>query len=415
MNKSQKLLWTLLAVSLLAGCQKTPETIYYSNDAIHNVTLLKHVIGEKAKSDTITGYQVGGADLGFPLYDEKTGKSLTFFGDTFLSPSQSGNWRSNTIAVSTDKNYDDGYDIDSFIHNDKGVAIPAIEGHHVNRYEMTKIPTGAIAIDGVYYLFYFSKYSWDSAVGDANSMNYGGAVKSTDGGQNWERVYDLTWVNHAVDDPAIPLRAKVEDIQTLIDEDASLQKNQGNVNLAHHEGYRFTEIFPLDGKDGYIYCFGMGGYRSGYTSLARVKKENFEVFDDYEYLTSYGTDNAPVWTTGREGLDLLAKTDEGYCLNVTSSEMSISYNKYLKKWLLLMTSNWNGFGAYYFQASNIWGPYTRKGQIIIPASSDILEQKSLYAPLTCEHWQKDDGKTFYLYLSCWKPIYCPYFLKVELA
>jgi hypothetical protein len=403
-----------LSITLL-GCNPSStseESSYLSySDEVKNISLIGDVTGSDAITDT-SEMTVGGCDLGYPMYDESREVMLNFYGDSFDTPVQSGRWRSNTVSKSTDFDLSDGMSIDSFISSPSGIAKPCIEGHHSDKYEMTKIPTGAIAIDGVYYMFYFSKYSWN--VSSDHSMNYGGCIKSSDGGENWTRVYDLSWADHVVDNDKLD-QGKVNDIQVLMNESVDLERDGGSVNLVHHEGYRFTEIYPYMGNDGYVYLFGMGGYRSSYISLARVKVNNFEVFDQYEYLIGYD-DKTPKWLSGRSGLDYLSTHyEEGYCLESTGSEMSLCYNKTKKCYMLFMGSNSSRtYGATYFTSTNLYGPYNRHGSLVLPASSELLPINSIYAPMVNDKWMEDDGLTFYMMVSAWMPYYNPKLFKVEL-
>jgi len=393
-----------------ASSSSSDSLVTYS-DEIKSISALGAVTGPESKSRT-DQMTVGGCDLGYPLYDEATATTYNFFGDSFDTPNQSGRWRSNTISVSADRDLSDGLDIDSFIASKSGIAIPAIEGHHADKYEMTKIPTGVFDLNGVYYMFYFSKYSWN--VPSATSMNYGGAVKSVDHGQTWERVYDLTWTDHSVDD-AGKEQAEVSDIQTLINEDVDLNPGVGSIDVAEHLGYRFTEITPYETKDGYVYLFGQGGYRSSWISLARVLVADFEVFSEYQYLTGYDEAGNPAWLKGREGLNYLGShPEEGYCLEATASEMTFMYSPALKRYLIVMASSSSGsWGAHYFTSETVAGPYNVHGTMILPSSSPLLPQSSLYAPMVSEAWTEDGGYVFYMLISTWMPNYNPNLFRVE--
>jgi len=415
MKKIAVLAFNAFLAIAVAGCTPTSSSsavTYLSYaDEVKNVSFVSTITGaaSKSKTDEMT---VGGCDLGFPIYNETNDTMYMAFGDTFTSPLQSGRWRSNVLAKSTDTNFADGLDIDSFVSSPSGIAKPAIEGHHVDRLEMTKIPTGGIEIDGTMYMFYFSKYSWN--VNSNISMNYGGAVKSVDNGENWSRVYDMTWVNHITDDLSVD-QAQVANIQTLINEDVDLGANGGSVDLAHHEGYDFTQIFPKDGGDGYIYMFGEGGYRSQGLKLARVAKANIETFDEYEYFTGYDDSDAPIFVKGRAGLDAMKDNNDSYIIGATFGEMSLVYNAFLGKWMAFsVTYSAGSSGALYFTADNIYGPYSQYGVLLFPPTNAVTPQSSIYAPLTHEKWQENDGQTFYLAISTWMPNYNPSFIKIEL-
>ena len=248
------------------------EYLSYNEDVL-NVEWLGMLTGPESANRTDMEYVVGGTDLGIPVYNSKNDTMYLFFGDTFQNEkNQTGYWRSNVVGLSKDYDLSDGLTFDSFLAGSSGIAKAVIDGHHADGFEMTKIPTGAVEVDGVLYMFYFSIRTWNP-----NSMNYGGAVKSTDNGETWERVYDMTWVDH--DEGGYSA-----DIARLVNEDIDLQENGGNIDIAGRAGNTFTQIFPIDGKDGYIYILGEGKYRQGGIRMGRVKKENIEVFEEYEYF-----------------------------------------------------------------------------------------------------------------------------------
>lgn len=412
MKKFCLILGLIMAFTMMGGCkpsdkngnEEEKEKVSY-DAAVENIEYLHILTGANSPNKT-DEYTVGGTDLGFPCYNSKNDTMYMFFGDTFTSPMQSGRWRSNTIAMSKDFNLSDGLTIDDFVKSPSGIAKPAIEGRHVDRFEMTKIPTGIIEVDGTMYMYYFSKYSWE--VPAQQSMNYGGAVKSVDNGNTWERVYDMTWVDHAEGE-------NVEQIQQLVNEDVDFNQNVGNVDIVKHEAYDFTQIFPKDGGDGYVYIYGEGGYRSQGLKLARVKKENIEIFDEYEYMTGY-TDGQPNWVKGRAGLDAIENNSDSVVIKEAFGEMTVMYNDYLKKWMAFtVTSKDSVYGAVYYTADKPYGPFSDKSVMVVPSDSEVLvQQGSLYAPMTHEKWQEQNGKVFYIVLSTWMPNYNPSVYRVEL-
>ncbi len=85
------------------------------------------------------------------------------------------------------------FDADAMIHGHyKNIKFVSTYGEEAT--ESSKIPTGAIEINGVMYMFFFSKAT---DVGKADRMNYGGCIKSTDHGNTWVKVNELSWANHS--------------------------------------------------------------------------------------------------------------------------------------------------------------------------------------------------------------------------
>ena len=129
------------------------ETLSYDR-LVYNVENLGFATGRESPGRT-DEYDVGGCDLGFPLYVKEKDQIYYFFGDTFTS-GQTGHWRSNVVGISEDKDLSDGLTISSFLETSSGYTAYVINGHHDNSgfNEVTKIPTGAIDIDGCINLEY---------------------------------------------------------------------------------------------------------------------------------------------------------------------------------------------------------------------------------------------------------------------
>ena len=370
---------------------------------IESVKPLFLLSGKEGINDTLK-YHLGGCDLGFPIYN-KTNKTLYLaFGDSFLANDFSEEWRSNIIAVVKDFNAPEKIKICDYIKDGSGKARAIIDGHHVDMLEMTKIPTGGIEINGVMYLFHFSIRSWNIK-NPCCLMNFGGLIKSKDNGVTWERIPDVVWVNHSSGDHA-------DEIQKLINEDIHQVANVYDIDLKYHEGFYFTQAYPKDGGDGYIYVFGEGGFRSSGMKLARVRPENIEKFDEYEYLVKYDTGNQPVFVKGIQGLRALQDNPGSFVLNEKSGECSLIYNKYLKKWMFFKISE-DDPSAVFYLADKITGPYVDK-HIMFVKSDPLFARSSMYAPMTHEVLTKENGRIIYFLLSQWIPVYNPLIVELKL-
>lgn len=388
---------------------------------IEKVEVLNFVTGKNSKNDTLARFKVGGTDLGMPLYNSVTNEMFLAFGDTFSDPFGADKpnltfkcrWRSNTLAkIKIKESYKDGIEIIDFLKNEKtNIAKAIIQGHHTKdeeNIEVTKIPTGLIEVNGNIYMFYFSIRRWKPVA----TMNYGGCVKSTDNGKTWSRVYDLTWVDETT-------KEFDEQIEKLINEPASnvphkqkFVKAKKKIDVNEHKGHFYTLIFPVDGYDGYIYLFGECGYRKRGIKLARVLKENIEKFDEYEYMVDTTKDCKPIWVKGKEGLDLQKRNVNSYLISNPSGELSVVYNKYLKKWLLFKISE-DGYQVLCYMSDNVYGPYGKPKEIIKNIDSK-LPNTIIYAPLTHEKLFEENGKIMNVLLSLWVPNYNPVVLRIYL-
>jgi hypothetical protein len=388
---------------------------------IQKVEINGFLTGKNSKNDTLRRFRVGGTDLGMPLYDSVNDKLYFAFGDTFSDPfgpdkpdiNFKKRWRSNTLAtVKISDSYEDGIEIIDFYKNPKtNIAKAIIEGHHMGDndfIEVTKIPTGLIEVNGIYYMFHFSIRTWRPIA----IMNYGGCVKSTDFGKTWTKVHDLSWVDE---------REPKYDEQTskLINEPLRTKPGKGKfierkakVDVNEHKGHYYTLNFPVDGKDGYVYLFGQCGFRTRGIRLARVLKENIEKFNEYEYMVDTDINNLPIWVKGQEGIKMQFENPNSYLIPNPSGEMSVVYNNYLGKWILFRMND-DVTQAVMHVSDNVYGPYS-KAEVIVNSSDKRIPNKKCYAPLTHEKLFEQDGKIMNILLSQWLPHYNPIILRVEL-
>ncbi|MGB8254922.1 MAG: DUF4185 domain-containing protein, partial [Pseudonocardiaceae bacterium] len=121
--------------------------------------------GAQSINATETRYRVKGTDLGIMWTDDR-GQILAAFGDTF-GPGWAGissgfanptaiDWRSNTLARSTDRNPSNGMSFSNYVTDRPGHAKELLPSLKKDGVEMTKIPTGGINVDGRNYLAYMS-------------------------------------------------------------------------------------------------------------------------------------------------------------------------------------------------------------------------------------------------------------------
>ncbi len=334
---------------------RDPEDRYALN-VVKNIHMIGMVTGEYSENQTSSRYGVGGTDLGVSV--NRGDETFIFFGDTFKNEDQTDNWRSNTAAVTTDSDYTDGITFDRMIATGTGKAKELIRGRKSPGSEVTKIPTGALCIDGALYLSFMSVRRWgEPGVWDCN---YGGVAKSTDGGESWEILKELQWPGES----------------------------------------RFCQMYPVQEED-MVYVPGIGGGRGGGAALMRVPAGSYEDFEAYEYLTGYNEDGSPIFTPGEEGLaraiDLLRKP---------VGEMSFMYSEYLEEWLVTYIS---GQDIIMRSAKEIWGPYS--GPVTIAAQEDF---PGLYGAFMNPRYVSEDGKKIGFLMSLWLPVYNVALMEMEL-
>ena len=417
MNLGKKIICVLSVVVFclttlsFAGCNEIEPSEPVYVPVFSTATVIGSFTGtdDDAKNNTPGRFQVAGTDLGISvnIYGEEP-KTLLLFGDTFATdlPNESDsnkNWRSGVIGLSTDYDLSDNLSIDSFwgeegFKDNACAKSPLYSIHNTNKGETTKIYTGGIEIDGSIYLFYVSRRSV-SKENRPDSNNYSGVIKSTDGGITWQRVWNLTWVDHVegtchpvygTNKDGVGAGTSAEKLKLLINEDIDGTITD-NIKIEEHQGYHFTQIYPVDGNDGYIYIFGRGGYRTTGLQLGRVRRENFEDFNAYEYLEGYDGQGNSVWS---DNIDYAC-----YIVEDALSNMSIVYNKFAKRWVMsyLDCSNGSGVPLVIRYSESIDKGFTQK-VALLPNSGDT---SSLYGGYLNDLWVENDGETYYFVFSRW--------------
>ncbi|MGH3669463.1 MAG: DUF4185 domain-containing protein [Pseudonocardiaceae bacterium] len=250
------------------------------------------ITGAESINATMARYQVKGTDLGIMWTDDK-GQILAAFGDTFGSGwagVKSGfatpnkiDWRSNTLAISRDRNPADGMSFNNFVTDRPGHAKELLPSLKKDGVEMTQIPTGGINIDGRDYLAYMSIRSFTQP--GHWITNYGAIAYSDDGGKTWKEVSSTRRENtKALDDT--------------------------------------FQMIAFAQRDGYVYSYGTPNGRFGNAHVARVPQRQLLDKSAYEYWTGSG------WQRGNSSIaSPIVKGPVG--------ELSVRYDKVLNSWEMM--------------------------------------------------------------------------------
>lgn len=331
-----------------------------SLSAVTNVHAVAMLTGEYSVNRTRSLYDICGTDLGFPVFHN--GKLWFFFGDTFSGEEMKGGWRTNTSAYTTDLDFTNGIVFDGMYSTDsEGFASEMIKGLKKPYTEYSKIPTGAISLDGTLYFFFMSVNNWDSDAGW--DCNYGGLAKSEDDGKTWKIVEGVQWPGDS----------------------------------------KYCQNSPvLCEKDGKIYITGITGGRLGFARMMRVDKDKIEDLSAYEYLTGYTSANEPIWTKGEEGI-----RKEFALINAQVSENTIVYNEYLEEWMITFKK---GNVLYIYTAKEPAGPYAVSAELTFPSIG-----AGLYGGFTCSALMQEGGKKVALVMSTWEPCYNTFILEMTLS
>lgn len=397
----------ITTLMLIPGCNnKNAE--YTKSDVIKSVKNIGYMTGPKME-----GYQnewcVKGSDHGFPIYDAETDTMYFVYGDTFNAESLAAQamWRSNTMSyIENITTYDfavrkggmDGY----MPTSPTGGALAIIEGWHMQgsmKYEESKIPRGGVVLNGNIYLWYMSVRTWRPWI-----CNYSAVVKSSDGGNTWERLYNLTWVSSDTE--------YADTIHELATQSVAREASGITLTLSERVAPNFMQMSPADGHDGYVYFFGGKEGGACDIKMARVPYDDIEDFEKYQYYGGTGSDNMPVWLSGSAGLKVINDSDESYLIKrihgVTESAggeaNTVFYNEYLGKWLMTYRL---GAKILFRTSDNIYGPYSEADMILsmedYPYPDGVTSMTRTYSGHSHEKLLRAGGKIMYIIVSVYDP------------
>jgi hypothetical protein len=289
-------------------------------------------------TDKPGGFNIYGTDLGI-MWDGGTIDGERFvhvaFGDTFSGPDMQGGWRNNVLLLSFDNDLDNGLGLAQ-----TGPAfqfIPRSDGQ-VGLFgsEVTVIPTAGIHIDGTQYVNYMSVRSWD--VPGRWTTNYSAISQfypGTEGG-DW-RIVPSTIRSSGWFKSSTPYRPGDQNFQQM----AYVLQPEDQV---------------AEGDPRYLYAFGTPSGRAGSAYLSRVAEGDVTDLSKYEYWDggNWVVGNAAVAkpvigsdrSSGLFGFAVDWANDPnvfgGYLGGLFGaktggnvSEMSVQYNEYLDKYVVL--------------------------------------------------------------------------------
>jgi len=250
------------------------------------------ITGAESINATEARYQVKGTDLGIMWADDR-GQILAAFGDTFGShwggPGTGfGNpaevdWRSNTLARSSDRNPAGGMSFTDFVADRPGHAKELLPSLKRDGIEISKIPTGGINVGGRNYLAYMSIRHFGQP--GHWTTNYSGIAYSDDGGQSWVAAPSTLRPNTPTSDD------------------------------------RF-QMISFARRDGFVYAFGTPNGRFGDAYVARVPERQLLNPLAYEYWTG---------TAWLPGVSVIAAPIAAGPIG----ELSVRYDDILRSWEMM--------------------------------------------------------------------------------
>lgn len=300
-------------------------------------------------------YNVGGTDLGI-VWEMSDNRFGLFFGDTFgadFKPNYSspgpngGSWRSNILLFSNDTELSNGLTINGAVMEGNQAKQICFSAHNTSGSgDWTSIPTAAIHANNADYVHYMNIKTWTGWV-----TNWSSLYKSTDGGNNWERV--------------------------------------NSVNFSGESNFGQCGYYNDNGK---VYMMGTQTGRAGMPYLARFKETDIEDPEKYEFWNGFG------WATGKENAAAALFNDK-------VGELSFSYMPELRKWVLLYFND-PRYEICLRYADHVEGPWSEPMQV---ASGRDWPQ--LYGSFI--HPLSKKGTTLYFIMSMWLP-YNTYLMSIDL-
>lgn len=361
--------------AILAGVTSTPEqaadtavapntaTLAAAAPAAGTATRVGWVTGPN--SNTYQRFTISGADLGIMWDNGQTGANnqvLIAFGDTFgdcTTPDQQ--WRKNTLFRSGDRNLANGMDVPDPVFGNQYAGSPVISAQRPNfsrqvidslglaGTEVTVIPTAGISVGTRQYVNFMSVSQWGNP--GQWSTNFSAVAVSDNNGETWtvpQSSIRPSWFNTV---PGIPFIW----------------------------GYQNFQMGAYLRYGGYVYNYGTGAGRGGMPFLARVPEAQVADRDAYEYYTPFG------WLRGLPFLAIQVVWAPG-------SEMSVAWNDYLKKFVMLYTNTLND--VVLRTADKPEGPWSSATTVV--KTADV--PGGIYAPYI-HPWSS--GRDLYFTLSLW--------------
>lgn len=284
------------------GVAPAPQSPAPAVPRISHVDYVAQLTGKGSTSRTDKRWQINGTDLGI-MWQSKPGQVAIAFGDTFgrgFTPpgANGGDWRSNVVGFSSDKNLADGMDIDTMVQDSRCHAAQIISARHIDRYEMTTIPTSGFAIGDRQYMSYMSVRTWGSIPG-VWLTNYGGLAYSDDGGSTWVKDPHARWDN-----------------------------------IFGTSQFQVSSMVP---QGEYVYMFGTPNSRIGSVGLARVRADSvlnktaYQYWRDGRWVPARDGNVASVLFAGPAG-ELSARYDEA------TGRWQLSYLDALRGSIVLRTA-----------------------------------------------------------------------------
>ena len=314
-----------------------------------------------------------GTDLGVMWFNGDNGLTQVAFGDTFSGANMTGNWRSNVLLLSDDTQLYNGL---SLINTDTANQfIPAARNQvFFIGSEVTNIPSAAVYANGENYVNYFSVKSWDTP-------------------GRWTTNYSAVSMYDPATDKWVLQPSTVRSAGWFR---SSTRYRAGDQNFQQAAYVLQPESKVEPGGTRYVYAFGTPAGRTGSAFLSRVPEGAMTDLGQYEYWdgATWVRDKpavaAPIIGDSPNSAGLFGFVRDiannpnffgGWFAGLVGaktggnvSEMSVQYNEYLDKYVVMYGNGANN--VILRTADTPEGPWSAP---VTVATS--LQYPGLYAPL----------------------------------
>lgn len=263
---------------------------------------------------TWSRYKLAGTDLGVSFRHKR--RTYLLFGDTIGPPG------GDAFAWTTDDNPEDGLEL-TFLDDGNGTYRPlTIPGISQRDFE---VPMEGTSVGGRMYVYHTTNHS------ETVTMGRSVVAVSEDDGKSFRYLYDLSH-QHFI-----------------------------NVSVVEVKAQDWKGV-PQRRGDG-LFLFGSGPYRESEVRLAYQPARQIETASSLRYFTGLDRAGRPVWSGDEaEARPLFALPD---VKAGGIGELSVSYNRFLRKWLLLYNSG-QPRGILLRTADRPWGPWSEAQVLFEP-------------------------------------------------
>jgi hypothetical protein len=316
---------------------------------------------------------VYGTDVGVMWFNGENDMTQVAFGDTFSGPNMSGNWRSNVLLLSEDTQLYNGLTLKNT--GPAGQFIPAARNQvFFIGSEVTNIPSAAVYANGENYVNYFSVKSWDTP-------------------GRWTTNYSAISQYNLATDKWVLQPSSVRSAGWFR---SSTRYRAGDQNFQQMAYVLQPESKVASGDPRYVYAFGTPAGRAGSAFLSRVPEGAITDLGQYEYW------DGDTWVRDKPAVAAPVIGDSpnsgglfGFVRDIANnpnffggwfaglvgaktggnvSEMSVQYNDYLGKYVVMYGNGANN--VILRTADTPEGPWSEPTTV-----ATSIQYPGLYAPM----------------------------------